>query len=362
MRQVLRYLICAVIMTSVALRASASPAGDDTGGGKVDVKEIIFSHLQDSYEWHVTMIGGRHISIPLPVILYSKGTGWHVFSSAHLRHGEYEGFRIASGGRYEGKIVELDAAGEYVRPLDISITKNALALMINGLILVAVVLGVARWYSRRPARSVPKGFAGAFEMFVMNIHDDVIKPCIGPDYKRYAPYLLTAFFFIFINNVMGLIPFFPGGASTTGNIAVTLVLAVCTFIAINFWGDREYWKEVFWPDVPLWMKVPVPLMPAIELFGVFTKPFALMIRLFANIFAGHAVILGLACIIFVTASIDPAINAGMSVISVIMAILMNCLELLIAYIQAYVFTMLSAVFIGLSRQESQHSASKAKSH
>ena len=188
-------------------------------------------------------------------------------------------------------------------------------------------------------------------MFVMMIHDDLIKSCVGKDYKRFAPYLLTVFFFIFINNIMGLIPIFPGGANVTGNIAITMVLALCTFVAVNLFGTREYWKEIFWPEVPVWLKCPVPMMPAIELVGIFTKPFALMIRLFANMMAGHAVILSLTCLVFVTVSMGPAVNGSMTVVSVLFCIFMNLLELLVAFIQAYVFTMLSAVFIGLARVE-----------
>ena len=160
---------------------------------------------------------------------------------------------------------------------------------------------------------------------------------------------ISNFFFIFINNMMGLIPFFPGGANVSGNIAVTLVLALCTFLAVNLFGTREYWKEIFWPEVPAWLKVPVPMMPAIELVGIFTKPFALMIRLFANMMAGHAVILSLTCVIFVTVSMGAAVNASMTFVSVLFSIFMNLLELLVAFLQAYVFTMLSAVFIGLAR-------------
>ena len=150
---------------------------------------------------------------------------------------------------------------------------------------------------------------------------------------------------------MGLIPIFPAGANVTGNIAITLVLAICTFLAVNLFGSKEYWKEIFWPDVPNWLKVPVPLMPVVELFGVFTKPFALMIRLFANIMAGHSVILALTSLIFVTVSMGAAINGTMTVVAVLFGIFMNLLELLVAFIQAYVFTMLSAVFIGLARVE-----------
>ena len=193
---------------------------------------------------------------------------------------------------------------------------------------------------------------GAVEIFVMNIEDEVIRKSIGKDYARYSPYLLTAFFFIFINNLMGLIPIFPGGANTTGNIAITFTLAICTMVAVNVFGNKAYWKDIFWPDVPMWMKVPIPLMPIIELFGLISKPFALMIRLFANIMTEHSIVIALTCLIFITAKMGAAMHAGMTVFSVLLSVFMNCLELLVAYIQAYVFTMLSAVFIGLSRPES----------
>ena len=166
--------------------------------------------------------------------------------------------------------------------------------------------------------------------------------------------MLTAFFFIFINNIMGLIPVFPGGGNVTGNIAVTLVMALCTFLAVNLFGTKEYWKEILWPEVPTWLKCPLPIMPAIELFGIFTKPFALMIRLFANIMAGHSIILALTSIVFVTASMGPVISGSMTFVSVLFSIFMNCVEVLVAFIQAYVFTMLSAVFIGMSRVEAHH--------
>jgi F-type H+-transporting ATPase subunit a len=185
----------------------------------------------------------------------------------------------------------------------------------------------------------------------MDVHDNIIKKCIGKDYRRYAPYLLTAFFFIFFNNVLGLIPIFPEGANLTGNIAVTLVLALCTFIAVNVFGNRAYWKDILWPEVPLFLKAPLPIMPLIEFFGILTKPMALTIRLFANIFAGHCIILALTSLIFLTVAMGPVISGSMTVVSVLFSVFMLCLELLVAYIQAYVFTMLSAVFIGMSRQE-----------
>lgn len=316
---------------------------------EVDAKQIVFDHIQDAYEWPITHWGDRAIRIPLPVIVKSEAGGWHIFLSSRLDEGRsYRGFRLAAAGPYAGKVVETNAAGEEVRPLDFSLTKTALALLINCTLAAALILGSARWYRNHPGR-VPKGLVGAVEMLTMAIVDDVIRPCVGKGGEKFTPYLLTAFYFILINNVMGIVPVFPGGANTTGNIAVTLFLAVCTFVVVNLFATKAYWKEVFWPHVPLWMKIPVPLMPFVELFGLFTKPFALMMRLFANIMAGHSVILGIASLIFISAAMGPAVNAGMSFVAVVFNVFMNCLELLVAFIQAYVFTMLSAVFIGLAQ-------------
>ena len=341
---------------------AAAPAPAATEEAEpVDVKGIVFGHIGDAYEWHITDFGDTHVTIPLPIIVHSSTTGWHVFLSSRLEenHGTYEGFSIApAGSPYEGKLVEHDAAGNEVRPFDISITKVVLALLINCALLLFIVLGVARWYKRHPKESAaPGGFVGFMEMFIMMVNDDVIKSCVGPNYRKFAPYLLTAFFFIFINNLMGLIPFFPGGANVTGNIAVTFVLAMCTFLAVNLFGTKHYWKDIFWPDVPWWLKVPVPMMPFIELFGIFTKPFALMIRLFANMLAGHMAMLILTSLVFISASMGPALNGSLSVASVLFNVFMNALELLVAFIQAYVFTMLSAVFIGLAQE---HKVEKAE--
>ena len=349
-----------IIMGMFFLLCSVMPlqASSHTEEGKVDAKEIVFHHIQDAYEWHITTWGDTHITISLPVMVYSMNTGWHVFSSSHLLHEEgetYQGFKIATEGTYKGKVVEINAKGEEIRPFDISITKTVLSLFINSMVVIGIILLVARWYKKRtPESPAPKGFVGFMEMFIMMVEEDVIKTCIGKDYKKYSPYLLSAFFFIFINNLMGLIPVFPGGGNVTGNIAVTMVMALCTFFAVNLLGTKEYWKEILWPDVPTWLKCPLPIMPAIELFGIFTKPFALMIRLFANIMAGHSIILALTSIVFVTASMGPVISGSMTVVSVLFSIFMNCVEVLVAFIQAYVFTMLSAVFIGMSRVENHH--------
>lgn len=320
---------------------------------ELDMDEYLYGHVSDAYEWHLTTFKGHHVSIPLPVILYSRNSGWHCFLSSRLTHGEqWKGFSIvpAEGGG-KGRIMETLPDGSRLRPLDLSVTKNVAGLLFNSLLLVLLVLFTANWYRRHDARTeVPSGFAGLMEMVVVMVEDDIAKDCIGKDYRRYSPYLLTAFFFILINNLMGLVPFFPGGANITGNIAVTLVLALFTFFTVNIFGNRHYWKEIFWPDVPAWLKLPLPLMPAIEVIGMFTKPFSLMVRLFANILAGHFMILGVVAVIFLTAELGTAMNAGLGVVAIVLGVFMDILELLVAFIQAYVFTMLSAVFIGLSRQ------------
>ena len=320
--------------------------------GELDVKETILGHLADSYEWQIISDGEKDITLHLPVILYSKNSGWHLFSSSALKNGEAEhkGFHVASEGNYKGKIVELNQEGVITRPLDLSFTKNAASVMFTSLILILLMYGVSKSFKKDPMKP-RKGFLGMMEMFIMMINDDLIKPAVGKDYKRYAPYLLTVFFFIFINNIIGLIPLFPGGANVTGNISVTIVLAIGTFIVVNFTGNKAYYKEIFWPDVPVWLKAPIPIMPIIEIVGIFTKPFALMIRLFANIMAGHAIVLGLTMLIFITVSMGTAINASMTVVSIIFTVFIDFVELLVAFIQAYVFTLLSAVFIGMARAD-----------
>ena len=345
-------LFCMLLMllplAPVRAQEEAAPEAEEG----INVTGIIFEHVGDEYDWHITDIKGKPVRIHLPVILHSKTSGWHCFSSKHIEDGEsYEGFRVArEGEKHEGKLVE-DVGGELVKPLDISITKNVVGLLFNSLLLVIIVLLTARWYRRHDAlEEAPKGLPGIMEMVITMVEDDIIKDCIGKDYKRYSPYLLTAFFFIFINNLMGIVPFFPGGANITGNIAVTMVLALCTFLAVNLFGNKHYWKDILWPDVPMFLKA-FPLMPVIEIIGMFTKPFSLMVRLFANILAGHCMLIGVVCVVFLTAEMGAAMNASLSVVAVVIGVFMDILELLVAFLQAYVFTMLSSVFIGLSRQE-----------
>lgn len=332
-----KLLLIFFLLLSVCFQGFAQEA--QGGEEDIDVTELIFEHIGDSYGWHILTWGEKEIILPLPCIVIDNGI--HVFFSNRMKENGYE-------LNQDGKLVN---ARTGKRPLDFSITKTVLALLFDSILLVVLILLCARWYKRHDVlKEAPTGLAALLEPVIVMINDEVIKDSIGPDYKRYSPYLLTAFFFILINNLMGIVPFFPGGANVTGNIAITMTLALCTFIATNLFANRHYWKDVFWPEVPVFLKAPLPIMPLIEFIGLFTKPFSLMIRLFANILAGHAMTVGIVCVIFVTAKMGAAINGSMTVITVLFGVFMDCLELLVAFIQAYVFTTLSAVFIGMSRQ------------
>lgn len=359
MRQI-RQILCLFMLVFIIAPISASEHTDDKKG--LDLQGVLFGHIKDAYEWHITDINGHHIVINLPVIVKSS-TGWHVFSSAEFseekdaagnRPGPY-GLYISGSQDNENKICEV-ISGKEVRPFDISITKTVVVLFINSILLLICILIPARWCKKhRPEDPAPKGFTGLMTMFIMYIYDDIIKATLGKNTDRFAPYLLTCFFFIFLSNIMGVVPFPPGGGNLTGNITITFFLALCTFLITNFTGTKAYWKEIFWPDVPTWLKVPVPLMPFIEFFSIFTKPLALMIRLFANMMAGHAIALSLTCLIFIMFGINAVAGASMTVVSVLMSVFMMLLELLVCFIQALVFTMLSAVFISLS-QVKEHAA------
>lgn len=315
--------------------------------------EIIIGHIVDAYEWHIADWGHTHLSVPLPVILYREGQ-WHFFMSSKFHHGKdaYKGFEIASEGMMKGKIVTKDANGELVQPIDLSLTKNSLAVLMYSFIIILIFLSVAKAYRKRE-RHAPKGFQSIIEPLILFIRDEVARPSIGiKHYERFLPYLLTVFFFIFFNNLLGLIPFFPFGANVTGNLAVTAVLALFTFVITTISGNKNYYAHIFnTPGVPWWLKIPIPLMPIIELVGVFTKPFVLMVRLFANITAGHIIILGFISLIFVFGQASAYAGYGMSIISIAMSIFINFLELLVAFIQAYVFTLLSAIYFGMAVEE-----------
>ena len=351
----LAFIICTLFGISNSTAQEMMEGSVDKSNEKeLNIKELILEHLADTYEWHIATINETSVTLPLPIILRSKADGWTVFLSSKLQNSDsqYKQFYIATEGKYTGKIVEQNVAGEEVRPLDISLTKNAASLLLSSFILIAIIMSISRVYKKDETMDAEKGVTGAMEFIIVNITDEVIKPSIGRKYKRYAPFVLSLFFFILFNNLLGLVPIFPGGANVTGNISVTLVLAVFTFLIVNFTGSKAYYKDLFWPDVPIWLKMPFPLMQIIELVGTITKPFALMIRLFANITAGHSIVLGLTSVVFVTVSLGTAINTGMTAISVLFNIFIFFLEILVAFIQAYIFTVLTSVFIGMAHDDS----------
>ncbi len=368
MLKVLRiFIIISALVTSPFLLVKAeeqATTGIEPAREKFNASKLILEHIADSYEWHITKIGDHNLSIPLPVILYSKSSGFHFFISNKFHHGtaSYSGFRIGNEeSKYKGKVVEILADGSEVRPFDFSITKNVASLFTSIILLLLIFLSVAKRYKEGYDRA-PKGFQGMLEPIVLFIRDDVVKASIGEEkYRKYLPFLLTIFFFILINNLMGLIPILPGGANLTGNIAVTMVLALFTFVTVMFSGSKDYYTHlVNAPGIPWWLKFPVPLMPLVEIMGVFTKPFVLMLRLFANITAGHIIALGFYSLIFIFGEKSVYAGYGFSVVTILFTIFMGLLELLVAFIQAYVFTLLSALYIGMALE--QHEGHAEKSH
>jgi F-type H+-transporting ATPase subunit a len=318
--------------------------------GKVDAGKLIMEHIADAHDWHIATIGHTHISIPLPIII-KDNEGIKMFLSSKFKHGHeaYQGYMLE-----EGKIVAVNEDGSINHEAsfyDISITKNVASMLISVIVLCWIMFSVASSYTRNKGKA-PKGLANLIEMAVLFIRDEVAKPSIGPKYAKFLPYLLTIFFFIFINNLLGLIPIFPGGANVTGNIAITLVLAIFTFVITSINGNKSYWGHIFMPPgVPkaLWI-----LLVPIEIIGMLNKPIVLMIRLFANITAGHIIILGFFSLIFIFGAMNQGLGLGVSVLSVAFTVFMNFLELLVAFLQAYVFTLLSALYFGSAVEEHHH--------
>ena len=351
-----------LLLSSALLFGNAMPEehGSEENHGKKSVFNPgtwIMEHVADSYEWHIITVGDKHISVPLPVILYSKTSGWNFFMSSKFHHGHsaYKGFKIAEEGPNKGSIVELDEHGHELEklPLDLSLTKTPTALLISLLLLIWIFVSIANKYKKNPGRS-PKGLQSLLEPLIIFVRDDIARPSIGDKrYEKFMPFLLTVFFFIFLNNLMGVFPIPPGGANVTGNIAITGVLAVTVFVITTVSANKNYWVHIFnTPGVPWWLKFPVPLMPFIELLGVFTKPLVLAIRLFANILAGHFIILSFVVLIFIFGQINWIAGYGVSVLSMLFYVFMTMLEFLVAFIQAYVFTLLSALYFGMAREES----------
>lgn len=399
-----KFAILFVLISILTFPFSAFSAGEEEG--KVDVKENIFHHLGDGYGWEVPF--SHTYRIPLPVIVRAEDGKWFVFSSSKLtqiteetdpqtgkqkketvpviyeteKDGNKYLFYLPHVSANAGKVVQLfPVSGEeqikiednvkeepithHVEPgftnidgkfwqeyrcVDLSITKNVLALFISAAVVMWMILGLVRFYSKNGYKAPRKGL-GFIELCVDFIYSGVIKSTLGKKAPKFAPYLLTAFFFILTMNLLGLVVIFPGGANLTGNIAITLVLAVMTFAITTVSGNKHYWKEVFWPDVPVWLKCPLPIMQVIEIFGLFTKPAALCVRLFANMMGGHMIVITLTLLIFIFAAFGMAVAGVSAVLSLLFSIFMLALDILVSFIQAYVFTLLSTIFISMAVAE-----------
>ncbi|HVV55819.1 MAG TPA: F0F1 ATP synthase subunit A [Mucilaginibacter sp.] len=308
-------------------------------------------HIGDSHAWPIVLPLVKEKLIPLPVILYTD-KGFEVFSSANLMPGDTtinKGIYQGAHYRYklEGKNIDVvDASGKIdeaatKKVWDFSITRNVVSMFLTIAVLLIIFISVSSAYKKREGKA-PKGLQSFMEPLILFIRDDVAMPNIGIKYVRFMPLLLTMFFFILINNLFGMIPVFPGGFNLTGNIAVTLTLACFTMVVVNFNGNKYYWKHIFMPPIPWWLYI---IMVPVEIISVLSKPFALMIRLFANITAGHIVVLSLISLIFIFNSL------WISPVSVAFAVFIDTIEILVAFLQAYIFTMLSALFIGMAVEE-----------
>jgi F-type H+-transporting ATPase subunit a len=359
--KIFAWFLILMVTTGNCLYAGTSDDHGSSGGHEgakkeFDAGKFIMEHVMDSHEWHIMKVGETHVSIPLPVILYSKGQGLSIFLSSKFHHGPHKGYVLVKEGPLEGKIAIANPDGtpneEASLPIDLSITKTVAAMLISMIIILLVFIPLAKKYLRNPGKA-PSGFQSLIEPVILFVRDDIAIPSIGIHrYEKFMPFLLTAFFFILVNNLMGLVPIPPGGANVTGNIAITALLAIFTFAITTFSTNKNYWKHIFnAPGVPWWLKFPIPLMPFIELLGVFTKPLVLCIRLFANILAGHFIALSFIVIIFIFGQIHWIAGYGSSVVSVLFYVFMTMLELLVSFIQAYVFTLLSALYFGMAKEE-----------
>ena len=313
--------------------------------------EMIMHHILDAHDWHILDWRGHAVSIPLPIIIFHQGKGLVAFSSSMFNHGhsQHKGYKLD-----HGSIVFVNEDGttnnkETQKIWDLSITKNVFSLILSIIILLVTFLTISRRYKNNKNKA-PKGIQSLIEPIVIFVRDDIARSAIGEkDYQRYLPFLLTVFFFIFLNNLLGLVPFFPGGANLTGNIAVPMVMASMVFIITTLSGKKYYWKHIFaMPGVP---KPVLLILTPIEIFGVFLKPLVLMIRLFANITAGHIIILSFFSMIFIFGEMHPMAGYGVSVFSGLFVLFMMTLELLVAFLQAYVFTLLAAMYFGMAVEE-----------
>ena len=337
---------------------------------KLDPARIILEHVADAHEFHFFTFNKRPISIPLPVIVYSPAKGWSAFMASRFEHGEatYDGYRLVEdrfleenkldrnnykGAKlFTGKIYAVDAAGmpdTSVKVYDFSLGRNVIQMFISVILLIWIMGRVAGKYAKgQGVTTAPSGFQNAVEPVITFVRDEVGKSNLGDRYEKYMPFLLTIFFFILINNLIGLV---PGTANVTGNIAFTAVLGIVSFVVILFSANKHYWGHIANPPVPLSVK---PIMIPVEIMGIFTKPFALIIRLFANMISGHIIILSFIILIFIFGTMNTALGWGTSPFFVLLAVFIYLIEILVAFIQAFIFANLTAVFIGQAFEGSHH--------
>lgn len=345
---IFRFILSTTLIISTFVSAFAEDPhqhGTDDHAKEFKVGEMIMHHIKDDHGWELA----HGLTIPLPVILYTGDRGLEVFSSSNFDHdGTHNGYV-----KEHNHIYRAGANGEpdkTVKVYDFSITKNVASLLLSAVLLILIFFSVRNGYEKNRGKA-PKGIQSFLEPIILFVRDEIARPNLGPKYERYLPYLLTLFFFILINNLLGLL---PGGANLTGNIAITGVLALITALITNLSGNRHYWAHLFKPTgVPVAL---LPIMIPVELVGVIMKPLSLMIRLFANITAGHIIILSLLSLIFIARNLGGAGTGwGISLIVAPFTIFMNCIELLVAFLQAFIFTLLSSMYIG-SAIEDHHEA------
>lgn len=342
------------IDNSLASSTASKSSSEESAETGFEPGQMIIHHIKDGYKWHFFTLGDFEATLYFPVILYSADKGLVSFSSRNLYESanhKHNGFKLS-----HNKIKATSGAEIY----DFSVTKNVVSMLVSALLMIWIFLAVAKRYKTQP-NSPPKGIQSLMEPVIVFMRDEVAKPALGKDWAKYFPYIISVFFFIWINNLLGLI---PGAANVTGNIAVTLCLALITLFTILFSAKKDYWIHIFnTPGVPWWLKFPIPLMPFVEAFSSFiTKPVALTVRLFANITAGHILILSVISLIFIFGEINAGVGFGVvTPLSIAFTLFLYFLELLVAAVQAYIFAMLSAVFIGeaVAEHEEDEEAAEA---
>ncbi|MFO8021870.1 MAG: F0F1 ATP synthase subunit A [Perlabentimonas sp.] len=353
------FISAPLMLMGADVKDTTSHATNQEQGKQFNAGDFIFDHIGDAHEWHLFTVGEKHFSVPLPIILYSRTKNkLYTFWSSKFHHGHdtYKGFKLVTEGDFKNKIVEVNKNDEIIEggplPLDFSIKKNVVGIFFSITLMCLIFIPIAKQYKNRPT-SAPRGLQNLMETIILFVRDEIVQPSLGEKKAhKFMPFLLTVFFFIWINNLLGLIPIFPAGANVTGNIAVTMALAMFTLLMIVINGNKLFWKHIFNPPgVPIFLKLPVPIMPVVELASWIIKPAVLMIRLFANILAGHMIVMVLFALIFIFGAVNVYYGYGISIVTILLTVFMTALELLVAVIQAYVFTMLSALFLGMATEE-----------